>query len=75
MDCFATAEFGYESYREAHGRMNISSFLSCEDVSVGSSLTDVTALCRCARHINPSLVLVQPRKICPDVTEIVLPET
>ena len=27
-----------------------------------SSLTGITALCHSARHINPSLVLVQPRK-------------
>ena len=35
----------------------------------GSSLTVVTALCPLARHINPSLVLVQPRKTRPYVTE------
>ena len=28
----------------------------------GSSLTGVTAICPWARQINPSLVLVQPRK-------------
>ena len=31
----------------------------------GSSITCVTALWRWARHINPSLVLVQPRKTSP----------
>ena len=30
--------------------------------AAGSSLTGVTALCPWAKHINPSLVLVQPRK-------------
>ena len=30
--------------------------------ATGSSLIGVTVLCSCARHINPSLVLVQPRK-------------
>ena len=30
--------------------------------SYGSSLTGITGLCPWARHINPSLVLVQPRK-------------
>ena len=33
------------------------------------SLTGVNALCPRARHIDPSLVLVQPRKICPYITE------
>ena len=28
----------------------------------GSSLTGINALCPCASHINPSLILVQPRK-------------
>ena len=37
--------------------------------AVGSSLTGVTALCAWARHINPSLVLVQPRKTRPYITE------
>ena len=31
----------------------------------GSSLTGVTALCPCARYINPSLVLVLPSKTRP----------
>ena len=30
--------------------------------AAGSSLIGVTALCPWARHINPSLVLVQPKK-------------
>ena len=33
--------------------------------AAGSSLTGVTALCPWARHIYPSLVLVQPRKTRP----------
>ena len=37
--------------------------------AAGLSLTSATALCPWARHINPSLVLVQPRKTCPDITE------
>ena len=36
---------------------------------VGSSLTGVTALCPCARHIYPCIVLVHFRKTCPDITE------
>ena len=31
----------------------------------GSSLTGITALCHWTRHINPSLVLVHPRKTRP----------
>ena len=38
----------------------------------GSSLTGIIALCPWARHINPSLVLVQPRKTCPFITERLL---
>ena len=40
-----------------------------------ASLTGFTALCPWARHINPSLVLVQPRKNRPDVIERVLTGT
>ena len=38
----------------------------------GSSLTGVTVLCPWARHIYPSLVLVQPRKTHPYITERLL---
>ena len=38
----------------------------------GSSLISVTALCPLARHITPSLVVVQPRKVRPFITERVL---
>ena len=38
----------------------------------GSSLTGVIALCPWARHINPSLVLVPPRKTRPYLTERLL---
>ena len=40
--------------------------------AAGLSLTGITALCPWAKHINPSLVLVQPRKTCPFITEILL---
>ena len=40
--------------------------------AAGSSLTGVTALCPWARHIYPSLVLVQPRKTRPCLTERLL---
>ena len=40
--------------------------------AAGSSLTGLTALCPWARHINPSLVLVQPRKTSPFITERLL---
>ena len=40
--------------------------------AAGLSLTGVTALCPWARHINPSLVLVQPRKTPPYITERLL---
>ena len=38
----------------------------------GSSPTGVTALCPSARHINPSLLLVQPGKTRPYITERLL---
>ena len=38
----------------------------------GLSLTGVTVLCPEAKHIYPCLVLVQPRKTCPGITEILL---
>ena len=37
-----------------------------------SSLTDCTGLCSWAKHINPCLVLVQPRKSSPYITERLL---
>ena len=40
--------------------------------AAGSSLDGVTALCPWARHINPSLVLVQHRKTRPYITERLL---
>ena len=40
--------------------------------AMGLSLTGVTALCPWARHIYPSLVLVQPRKTIPFITERLL---
>ena len=41
----------------------------------GSRLDGVTALCSWARHTNPSLVLVQPRKTHPDINEKLLTGT
>ena len=43
--------------------------LTRDQRAAGLSLTGVTALCHWARHIIPSLVLVQPRKTLPNVTE------
>ena len=40
--------------------------------AAGSSLTGVTVLCPWARHINPSLELVQPRKTHPIISEKLL---
>ena len=44
--------------------------LTLDRGEAGSSLTGVTELCPCARHINPSLVLVQPRKIVDGTKEL-----
>ena len=46
--------------------------LGQDRVVLGLSLTGLTALCPLAKHINPSLVLVQPRKTCPYITERLL---
>ena len=54
-------------YRELIGRV-----LYSRQRGHGLSLTGVTALCPLARHIYPSLALVQPRKICPFITERLL---
>ena len=40
--------------------------------AAGSNLTGTSAFCPSARHINPSLVLVQPRKTCSFIIERVL---
>ena len=41
----------------------------------GLSFTGVTGLCPWARHINACLVMVQPRKARPDITEKLLTGT
>ena len=46
--------------------------LTRDGEAAGSSLTRVTVLCPWARHINPSLVLVQPRKTRPYIFERLL---
>ena len=40
--------------------------------AAGSSLTGLTVLCPQSKNINPSLVLVQPRKTRPFITERLL---
>ena len=46
--------------------------LTWDPRAAGPCLNGVTALCPLARHINPSLVLVQPRKSRPCITERLL---
>ena len=46
--------------------------LTRDKVVAGSSRTGGTALCPWASHFNLSLVLVQPRKTHPDMTEKLL---
>ena len=43
--------------------------------ATGWRLTSITKLCPWARHINPCLVLVQPRKTRSDITERLLTGT
>ena len=47
-------------------------FLTRDREAAGSSLTGVTALWSLSKNINPSLVLVQPRKTRPCLTERLL---
>ena len=46
--------------------------LTRDQGTAGSSLTSVTLLCPSARHSNPCLVLVQPRKTHPFITDRLL---
>ena len=57
-------------YRE--GSCSVVECLTWDRGAPGSSLTGVTVLCPWAGHINPSLVLVQPKKTCPFITERLL---
>ena len=47
-------------------------FLTRDRRAAGSSLTGVTVLCSLSKNIYPSLVLVQPRKTRPFITERLL---
>ena len=60
----------FEFSRERSG--SVIECLTRDRGAAGSSLTGVTALCPWARHINASLVLVQPRKTHPYITETLL---
>ena len=46
-------------------------YLTPDQGVAGMSLTGGTVLCPLARHTNPCLVLVQPKKTCPNMTKIV----
>ena len=48
------------------------SVVECLTRDRGAAGSSLTALCPFTRHINPSLVLVQPRKTCPYITERLL---
>ena len=68
--------FTFSQYNVLRGRSgSVVECLTRDRRAVGSSLTGITALCLWARHINPSLELVQPRKTRPDVTERLLTGT
>ena len=62
---------GYKMYlRERSG--SVVDCLTRNRGAAGSSLTGVTALWSLSKNINPSLVLVQPRKTRPFITERLL---
>ena len=54
------------------GSGSVEECLTWDRGAAGSSLTDITELCPWARHINSSLILVQPRKILPYITQRLL---
>ena len=56
----------------AHVCSSVVERLTRDRRAAGLSLTGVTALSLWARHINPSFVLVQPRKTRPYITERLL---
>ena len=59
---------GYETvYREHSG--SVVECLTRDQGAKGSSLTSVTALWSLRKTHYPSLVLVEPRKTCPCLTE------
>ena len=68
LTCFSAQS--QSSYGERSG--SVVECLTRERGAAGSSLTVVTVLCPWARHINPSLVLVQRKKTRPFITEILL---
>ena len=57
-------------HRELNG--SVVECLTRDRGAAGWSLTSVTALCPLARHINPSLLLVQPKKTHSYITERLL---
>ena len=59
-------------HQKRKGSGSVVECLTRDRGAAGSSLTSVTALCPWARHIYPSLVLVQPRKTRPCLTERLL---
>ena len=59
----------YRCKRECSG--SVLEFLTRDREAAGSSIIGVTELCL-SKNINPSLVLVQPRKTCPFITERLL---
>ena len=68
LQCFSWLLFLYISVQWKRSG-SVVECLNRDRRAAGWSLTGVTALCPWARHIDPSLVLVQPRKTSPDITD------
>ena len=65
----------YPSYGPCYGWERSGSEVDCstrDQGAMGSNLTGVIALCPGVRHINPSVVPVQPRKTGPYISERLL---
>ena len=65
-------KIGLSIILHVHGREHSGSVVECltrDRGAAGSSLTGVTVLCPLAGHIYPCLVLVQPRKTRPNISE------
>ena len=69
-NCYLGLDWYYDKLWERSG--SVVECLTRGIEAAGSSLTSVTALWPWARHINPSLVLVQPRKTSSYITERLL---
>ena len=66
---------GEQVFTQTHIGSAVAQCLTWDRGIAGSSLTSVNVLCPWARCIDPGLLLVQPRKTRPNITEKLLTGT